>query len=64
VTEQHIQVQRDTHQVVAIGYFPTPPDDDNIAVVVIEEHHRPALAEVGAKYLEDDGTISVVTGVE
>lgn len=60
MTYTHMLVNRDTHEILAVGYFPTPPDDDNIAVVDIEEHHRAALEMLGTKYLEDDGTISVV----
>lgn len=60
MTDVHMQVRRDTHEIVAVGYMPTPPDDDNLAVVDIEEGHREALSMVGLKYLEDDGTISVV----
>lgn len=60
MSDVHMQVKRDTHEIVAVGYMPTPPDDDNLANVEIEEHHREALQESGTKYLEDDGTISVV----
>jgi hypothetical protein len=60
VPDIHMQVQQDTGQIVAVGYFPTDQEDDNIDVIDIEEHHREALMQAGAKYLQEDGTIAVI----
>lgn len=59
----HAQVQIDTGDVLAVGYFPTPPDDPNIMVVELTPEHREKLQEVGTKVFNADGTMRVIKPV-
>jgi hypothetical protein len=51
------QVRLDTGEILAIGYFPTPPVDDDIVIVDLTDEQLEAVAERGTSVLGEDGTI-------
>lgn len=55
--EQHAQVNKDTKEIVAIGYFPNGTPDDNIEIVEITSEQRDIIIQPGTAYLGNDGEI-------
>lgn len=56
----HMLVNKETRQIVAVGYFPTPPEDNNLAVVETDAEDRALLDEPGTKILTEDGHVQLI----